>query len=112
MISLATVYPPLGDYTILDEEDPELWEAVDPYCHIGMNPELQIRLVHGEDEDSAWYDVPLDVSADYYQALVDTGYDVELTVVDGESHGAINYSFSDAFALTVNLTTELARSSE
>ncbi len=108
----TTLYSPLGDYTILEEEDPELWQAIDPYSHIGMNPELQIRLIHGQDEDLAWYDILPDVSADYYQALVDGGYDVELNVVDGESHGDVNCFSCDAFALTISLAMELARSSE
>jgi len=43
------------DHTLLKDEDPELWKAIDPYTHIGKNPELQIRLIHGKDHDSAGF---------------------------------------------------------
>ncbi len=99
------------DHTHLKDEDPELWRAINPYSHIGRNPDLQVRLIHGEDVDIYWYDLPPEVSIEFHQALTDAGYDVELSVVEGASHIDLTQSDSDAFALTVYQVMELARSS-
>ena len=108
----TTVYrPPAPDHTILKDEDPELWEAINPYSHIGRNPDLQVRLVQGNDIDVAWYDVLPQVSIEFHQALADAGYDVELIVVEGAAHTALLSRSSDAFALVVQQVMELARSS-
>ncbi len=107
----TTVFPYPYDHSFLKDEDPELWQAIDPYFHIGLNSDLQIRLVHGDDADTAWYDFSPDVSTDYYQALVDAGYDVELTVMEGRSHTALTRSTSAAFALIVEQVMEVAGSS-
>ena len=96
------------DHTILKDEDPDLWEAINPYSHIGRNPDLQVRLVHGDDIDVAWYDVLPEVSIEFHQALADAGYDVELIVVEGAVHSALTTSSSEAFALTVQQVMELA----
>lgn len=101
------------DHTILKDEDPELWHAINPYSHIGRNPDLQVRLVHGDDVDTHWYDVPPEVSVEFHQALADAGYDVELFVVEGASHTTLTHKWlhPDAFALTVQQVMELARDS-
>ena len=31
----------------LEQTDPDLWVSIDPYAHIGANPELVVRLMHG-----------------------------------------------------------------
>jgi acetyl esterase/lipase len=100
-----------GDHTILKDEDPELWEAINPYSHIGRNPDLQVRLVHGEDIDMASFDVRPDVSIEFHQALVDAGYDVELILVEDVSHLALTIPSSDGFTLIVQLAMELASNS-
>jgi acetyl esterase/lipase len=97
----TTVYNSYYDHTILKDEDPELWEAINPYSHIGRNPDLQVRLVYGDDADVAWYDVLPEVSIEFHQALADAGYDVELILVEGAVHNALGTSYSDAFAVTV-----------
>lgn len=107
----TTFYTSSFDHSILKDEDPELWHAINPYSHIGRNPDLQVRLVHGDAADVAWWDVPLGVSIEFHQALADAGYDVELIVVEGAHHGALASVYSDAFALTVQQVMELARSS-
>jgi len=106
-----TFYPDGWDHTYLKDEDPELWHAINPYSHIGRNPELQIRLVYGDEVDPAWYDVQPEVAMEFHQALVEAGYDVELIFVEGASHTDLtNQSHSsDAFAITVELVMELAR---
>jgi acetyl esterase/lipase len=107
----TTNYGDMADHTFLKQEDPELLEAIDPYSHIGRNPDLQIRLIHGDDVDYFWYDTILEESIGLHQALTDAGYDVELIVVEGAYHKALTRPTSDAFALTVQQVMELARSS-
>lgn len=113
----TTVYSSAMDHTVLKDEDPELWQAINPYSHIGRNPDLQIRLVHGDDVDVGWYDVPPEASIEFHQALADAGYDVTLTVLEGASHTALldfTYSggerrFSEAFQTVVQQSLEVAR---
>jgi acetyl esterase/lipase len=76
------------DHTYLKVEDPGMWHAIDPYSHIGRNPGLQVRLIHGDDNDRYWSDVPPERSIEFHQALVDAGYDVELIIVEGSPHVA------------------------
>jgi acetyl esterase/lipase len=109
---MTTVYrAPIPDHTVLKDEDPELWEAINPYSQIGRNPDLQVRLVHGVDVDDEWYDIPPEVSIEFYQALADAGYDVELFLVEGSSHLALGFPSSDAFELTVQQVMKVARNS-
>jgi pimeloyl-ACP methyl ester carboxylesterase len=107
----TTVYSQAMDFTNLKDEDPELWEAINPYSHIRRNPDLQVRLVHGDDIDATGYDVPLEVSIEFHQALADAGYDVELIVVEGAGHNTLLSQYSDAFTLVVEQVMEVARSS-
>jgi hypothetical protein len=97
--------------SILRETDPELWEALNPYSHIGGNPDLQIRLIHGDDIDLRWYDVPPNVSIEFHQALADAGYDVELTIVEGATHIDLTTPDTRGLRLTVQQAMELARGS-
>ncbi|WP_062466312.1 alpha/beta hydrolase [Demequina maris] len=66
--------------------DPPGDEAADPYAQIGGNPELMLRLLHGDAEDFSWFDVPLSVSEDFADALSTAGYDAEVVVVEGGEH--------------------------
>jgi acetyl esterase/lipase len=97
-------------FTILKNENPELWHATNLYTYIGHNPELQVLLLHGDDQSAEWYDFPPEVSIEFHQALVDAGYDVELIILEGVSHNALVTLYSDAFPLTVQKVMELARS--
>jgi acetyl esterase/lipase len=106
----TTVYDSSFDGTSIKDEDPELWHAINPYSHIGRNPELQVRLLHGNVPDVEWYDVPLAVSREFHQALAEAEYDVELIVVQRGTHDDIT-SDSDVIALTVEQVMELAHSS-
>jgi len=99
------------NHSFLKDEDPELWHAINPYSHIGRNPDLQVRLVHGDDVDINWYDVPPELSIDFHQALADAGYDAELIVLEGASHIDLTKSDSEAFGLMVQQVMELASSS-
>jgi acetyl esterase/lipase len=102
------IYSPAIDHTYLKSKDPELWEAINPYSHIGRNPDLQVRLLHGEDEDTHWYDFPPQASIDFHQALADAGYDVTLTIVDLAAHTDLGYSGSEAFQIAIQQTLEVA----
>lgn len=99
------------DHTYLIDEDPELWRAIDPYSQIGRNLSLRVRLIHGDDNDRYWSDVPPERSIEFHQALADAGYDVELFIVEGDPHQALTDSYYEAFALTVQQAMELAQSS-
>lgn len=100
------VYHSSMDFTAIKNEDPELWQALNPYSQIGRNPELRVRLVHGDAPDLDWSDTPLDVAVGFHQALAEAGYDVELTVVEGAPH----QPYADAIAVVVEQLMELARS--
>ena len=41
-----------------------------------------MRLIHGDDTDVAWHEVPRAVSVEFSQALLEAGYDVELTLLE------------------------------
>lgn len=105
----ATVYGPIVDLPALESTAPELWAAVDPYSHLGRNTDLVVRLVHGDDTNPGWFEVPRAVSVDFHQALEDAGYDAEITLVDGASHTAITTSGNEAFDTTVTQALELAQ---
>ncbi|WP_062526240.1 alpha/beta hydrolase family protein [Demequina rhizosphaerae] len=66
--------------------DPPGDAAADPYAQIGGNPDLVLRLLHGDAEDFSWFDVPLSVSEDFAAALREAGYDAEVVVVEGGEH--------------------------
>jgi acetyl esterase/lipase len=93
----------------LGEEDPDQWEAINPYAHIGGNPDLVVRLIHGDDLDVAWYETPRDVSVDFNQVLLEAGYDAELTLLEGASHGSLLSLGSEAFDVTVQQALQVAR---
>ncbi len=60
-----------------------------PYDHLGGNPDLVVRLVHGDAEDVGRFDTPLPVSEALVTALRDGGYDAELITVAGGTHTEI-----------------------
>lgn len=97
------------DFTHLEEEDHELWLALNPYTHIGGNPGLQVRLVYGDFVESSMIgQVPVEEwSTNLHQALEDADYDVELIVVEGADHDDVFDSGSDAFTQVIDLVAEL-----
>jgi acetyl esterase/lipase len=98
------------DFTYLEEEDPELWLALNPYTHIGRNPNLKVRLVHGDFiESSMMSEVPIEWSTNLRQNLEDANYDVELIIVEGADHDDVVDPGSDAFKQILDQVTELAR---
>lgn len=86
----------------MEQGDPETWAAIDPYAHIGENPDLVVRLIHGVDEGSG-------VAAEEFQrTLQGAGYDVELIFLDGAGHTAS--TGSDPFVATVEQALIVAES--
>lgn len=61
----------------LRSENPELWETL--FSSLGQNPDLKIRLIHGQNDP----DVPFQDTADFAAMLEEAGYDVELIPFDG-----------------------------
>ena len=102
------VFNDVGDFVSLGEEDPELLETINPYSHIGGNPDLVVRLIHGDDTDVDWYEVPRQVSVEFHQALAEAGYDAEVTLLDGPSHLGLTNSSSKAFEETVQQVLQVA----
>lgn len=79
---------PLG-LDLLEQDDPELWAAIDPYAHVGEHPELVVRLINGVDDNTVWYETAPQVPEEFRQALVDAGHDdVEVILIDGARHSA------------------------
>ena len=111
--NLETAALVIPDLTILKDEDPELFEAVNPYSHIGHNSDLQVRLVHGDDVDTEWWEVLPEASIEFHQALSDAGYDAELIILAGTSHTTLTnkYLYPEAFDLIVQEVMELTRTS-
>ena len=93
-----------GIAAFLKEEDPDLWEAINPYSHIGRNPDLRVRSVHGDTDGT----VPVEDALEFHQELKDAGYDVTLTVLEGEGHSLVAPA-ADGFADTVQVALEAAR---
>ena len=94
-------------FSDLREEDPGMWEAINPYSHIGGNPDLVVRLIHGEGGESLTQ-VPRIVSEEFHQALENAGYDVELTMLPESPHLALAAAGSPAFASAVQQAMEVA----
>ncbi len=61
------------------------WEAGNPFTYIGENPNLVVRLVHGELDLLA----PVGFSVSLYDDLDQAGYDVALTVVKDGTHTSV-----------------------
>ncbi|UCD97731.1 MAG: hypothetical protein JSV42_12265 [Chloroflexota bacterium] len=58
---------------------PELWNLASPYAIIGGNPDLQLRLLHGAQDENR----DPETSIQFNQTLQEAGYDSELILYDG-----------------------------
>ena len=67
------------DAFLLHDQNPDLAQVVDPFSYIGHDPSLPIRLLHGESDLTA----PPQSSQAFHEALLDAGYDSQLTFFDG-----------------------------
>lgn len=91
----------------LRDANPTLWEAIDPHTYIGGNPDLVVRLIHGEGGEIV-PQVPQIVSVEFSQVLADAGYDVELSLVEQSPHTALTDSSTPAFAAVIQQVMEVA----
>jgi len=98
----------LVDHRYLEDEDPAMYAAIDPYTHFGENPSLAIHLVHGVDDDSLWFDIPPGESVSFNDALVAAGHESQLTLVEGASSVDLMNPDTDAFAAVVEATVGVA----
>lgn len=62
--------------------DPEPWRLGNPLTYLGRNPDLVVRLAHGDSDQT----VPVLFSEYFADQLAQAGYDVELTVVPDAGH--------------------------
>jgi acetyl esterase/lipase len=96
------------DHRYLEEDDPEMFTAIDPYTHLDGNPDLVVRLVHGVDDDVLWYDVPPGESVAFADALEQAGHDCDLTLLEGAAHIDLWDSGTTAFTTVVDTVMEVA----
>lgn len=73
-------------------EDPAPWENGNPHTHIGANPDLIVRLIHGRLDLLA----PAGFAVGFHSALQDAGYDVALTIIDDGDHRSVVDPTADA----------------
>lgn len=96
------------DYRPMQQEDPDLWHALNPYSGLGQNPDLALRLIHGGDEADDNSFPSLGLSTEFHRALTSAGYDSDLTVVDGALHGSVWRVGEEAFITAVRAVMDLA----
>ncbi len=86
VVGLAGSYDPAatpGDpRNALRESDPDLYQQINPLTHLGSNPELEVRLLHGTGDTI----IPPETSIRFHEALRDAGYEVELTMLEDVGH--------------------------
>ena len=85
-------YEELYGRDFMQKRDPDLWEFL--YGSIGENPDLRVRLLHGETDTV----VPYNVSVAFEVVLAEAGYDVRLIPFDG---GHWEPGGSDLFVSTI-----------
>lgn len=64
---------------VLQKRDPELWQIVSPFAHIGQRLHLPIRLLHGERDTVT----KPELSEKFNDALVEAGHDSRVILFDG-----------------------------
>lgn len=79
----------------LQAKDPKLWEMF--YSSLGQNPDLKVRLLHGENDTT----IPFENSVEFDAVLAEAGYDTELIQFDG--------GHTVPLELTVETVMEVAR---
>ena len=107
---MATRHPngEAGNFGALKQEDPERSESNYPYSHIGGNPDLVVRLIHGDYTDPEWYEIPRQDSVDFHQALAEAGYDAEVPILVGSPHIGLTIPSSKAFEAAVQQALQVA----
>lgn len=62
----------------LQQQDPGLWQIINPYSHLGENKNLRVRLLHGEFDSR----VPIASTIEFNGALSKAGYDTQFIKFD------------------------------
>jgi len=57
----------------LQQQDPGLWQIINPYAHLGENKNLRVRFLHGQFDTV----VPIESSIQFNDALTKAGYDTQ-----------------------------------
>lgn len=76
-------------------KDAAPWEDGNPHTHIGENPNLVVRLIQGDADPL----VPVGFATAFNDGLLAAGYDVELTIIKGGTHGTVIDPSSDGAAV-------------
>lgn len=72
---------PDGGASFLKDQDPELWNLIYPYAHIGGNLETSFSLIAGDQDQH-----DIDVAERFLVALQEAGYEVEIVIIEGVGH--------------------------
>jgi acetyl esterase/lipase len=81
---------------------PEAWRQGDFRNHLGENPDLAVRIIH-ELGDPV---IPPRQARQFFRALRDAGYDVQMELIEGDAHFALLDPAGNG-ALVVPLVLEL-----
>ena len=83
----VVVREPIWDtwYGGTPDEEPAAWQMGNFHTHIGANPTLRVRIIHERGDPI----IPPNQPREFHRALIDAGYDSEMTILDGEEHFAL-----------------------
>ncbi len=87
---------------------PPDWDRIDASACVGGNPDLVVRLIHGDFLDPPKADMPAWTSEAFTRVLADAGYDVEFTLVEGAAHTGVGSPDSPAFEVIVDTALDVA----
>lgn len=93
---LVRLSPPVIEQHGLPSENPEYWDAVDPFTYLD-DITTPVQLHHGNSDSS----VPVELSISLYNALVAAGKEVELYQYPGMDHNFFGEAFDQAMQRTV-----------
>jgi acetyl esterase/lipase len=85
------------------KDDPEILAAMDAFRHIGGNPDLIARFIHGTADTT----IKIERTVAFSQALIDAGYDSLHIPVDGGSHSDPANPTTDAGKEALRVLEEL-----
>ena len=93
---LVRLSPPVIEQHGLPSENPEYWDAVDPFTYLD-DLTTPVQLPHGNSDSS----VPVELSISLYNALVSAGKEAELYQYPGMDHNFFGEAFDQAMQRTV-----------
>lgn len=100
-----------GFYGVVDaewwEEDVASGLIPDTVTMVGQNPDLVVRLLHGDYQDPQAWETTVADSEDFAELLDEAGYDVEFILVEGAAHTGAGTD-QPAFGAIVDTTLDVA----